>query len=497
MRRANMRRSSGVLLHPTSLPSGWGVGDLGPSARGFIELMAEAHQSLWQTLPLTPVGNHGSPYSPHSLFAGNPLLLSPEVLQEQGFLRTVPPQMPAENPDKVNYLECLAFKDTLTQSAFAFSFDRTRKEGGYADFCERNQGWLDDFALYDALSRKYGRPWYAWPEEIRRRNTSAMATEASGLLQSINTAKFSQFLFEQQWSSLKEFAATRGIRLLGDVPYYVLHDSSDIWSHNELFKIDSEGMALFVGGVPPDYFSKTGQRWGNPVYDWRRMEETGYRWWMERVTRDLTLADYLRLDHFRGYVAYWEIPADSPTAVKGSWVPLPGTFLESIKVHFPDLPFVAEDLGAITDDVLEAMALLGIPGMRVLQFGFDGSLDNPHFPPNHTKNSLVCTGTHDTNTTLGWFIEEATVKDKETLQQYLGRPVTADTVCDDFTKMAMDSAADQCVIPFQDLLGLDGKARMNNPGASVGNWTWRALPEALSKNSFSKLADLTVSSGRD
>ena len=492
----NPRRSSGVLMHLTSLPSGWGVGDLGPSARIFVELMAEAHQSIWQTLPLTPVGKHGSPYSPHSLFAGNPLLLSPEILRAQGFLSDLPPQRPTDDPARVNYLECLAFKDSLVQSAFAFSFERTRKESGYADFCGRNDGWLDDFALFDALSRKYGRPWFAWPEEIRKRDANALAREASGLVQSINLAKFAQFLFEAQWSSLKEFAASRGVKILGDVPFYVLHDSSDIWSHAELFKVNLEGVALFVGGVPPDYFSKTGQRWGNPVYDWKRMEETGYRWWMERVSRDLTLADYLRLDHFRGYVAYWEIPADSPTAVNGSWVSLPETFLEAVKLHFPDLPFVAEDLGVITDDVREAMARLGLPGMRVLQFGFDGTSDNPHFPPNHSKNSLVYTGTHDTNTVLGWFHGEATDKDKETLQRYLGRPVTAGSVCDDFLGMATASASELCVIPFQDLLGVDGRARMNNPGLSAGNWTWRALPEAVSKASFRKLADLTVSAGR-
>ena len=462
----------------------------------FVELMAEAHQSLWQTLPLTSVGNHGSPYSPHSLFAGNQLLLSPEVLEEQGFLPALPSAKPNENPARVDYGECLAFKDSLVQSAFEFSFERTREKREYAAFCERNDGWLDDYALYDALSREYGRPWFRWPEKVRRRDASAMAAEASRLSKSVDLAKFSQFLFEQQWSSLKRFAASRGVRLLGDVPFYVLHDSSDIWSHIDLFKVNPEGAALFVGGVPPDYFSKTGQRWGNPVYNWRKMEQTGYRWWMERVSRDLTLADYLRLDHFRGYVAYWEIPADSPTAENGSWVPLPKTFLDSVMARFPDLPFVAEDLGVITDDVREAMARLGLPGMRVLQFGFDGSSDNPHFPPNHTRNSLVCTGTHDTNTILGWFLEEATDKDKENLMSYLGHPVTADSVCGDFLEMAMSSPSDICVTPFQDLLGLDGSARMNNPGASTGNWTWRALPEALSKNSFRKLADLTLSAGR-
>jgi len=492
----NLRRSSGILLHPSSLPSSWGVGDLGPSARGFVDLLANAHQSLWQVLPLTPVGEHGSPYSPHSLYAGNPLLLSPEVLSEERFLHGSPSPPQTGDPEKVDYGGALAFKDSLLQSAFAFSFETTRKEREYEEFCERNKGWLDDFALYHALSRKYGCPWFLWPGDVRRRKANAVAAEASGLQRSMDFAKFGQYLFERQWSSLKAYAGSRGVRILGDVPFYVLHDSSDIWAHPDLFKLSPEGMALFVGGVPPDYFSKTGQRWGSPVYDWRRMEETGYRWWMERVARNLAFADYLRLDHFRGYVAYWEIPADSPTAEKGSWVPLPATFFESVKGRFPELPFVAEDLGVITEDVRQAISRLGLPGMRVLQFAFDGTPDNPHFPPNHDKNSLVCTGTHDTDTTLGWFLEEATAEEKQILQTYLGRPVTADSVCDDFMKMAMESTSDLCVMPLQDLLGLDGRARMNNPGTSEGNWRWRVLPEALSQASFQKLADLTVSTNR-
>ena len=489
-------RSSGVLLHPTSLPSAWGVGDLGPAAFRFVDLMSAARQSLWQILPLTPVGDHGSPYSAHSLFAGNPLLLSPEVLLTDRYLSELPGVTPGSGPEMVDYPDSIDFKERLVERAYNLSFDKTRGGKEYSEFCGQNAPWLDDFALYEALSRAYGRPWVLWPEALRRRETKTLEEKRSVLDFHVQKAKFAQYLFHQQWSSLKAYALSKGIRILGDVPFYVLHDSSDTWAHPELFKVDAQGNAIFVGGVPPDYFSKTGQRWGNPVYDWQRLEETGYSWWKARVSRGLQDADFLRLDHFRGYVAYWEIPAESSTAETGEWVPLPETFLDVLRSGFPDLPFVAEDLGVITDDVRRAIDYLGIPGMKVLQFAFDGSSDNPHLPPNHTKNSLVCTGTHDTNTTLGWFTQEATTKEKNALEAYLGRSVSSDSVCSDFLEMAMGSVSDICVLPFQDLLGLGADARMNNPGTTVGNWRWRALPEALTEAKFRLLEELTVSAGR-
>jgi 4-alpha-glucanotransferase len=359
-----------------------------------------------------------------------------------------------------------------------------------------NAPWLDDFALYDALTREHGRPWVDWPEGVRRKEKAALDEEKSRLKGYVQRTKFSQFLFQQEWSSLMAYARALKVRILGDVPFYVLHDSSDIWAHPDLFKVGPDGRPFFVGGVPPDYFSKTGQLWGNPVYDWGRMEQTGYRWWKDRVKRGLTLADYLRLDHFRGYVAYWEIPAGSSTAQTGQWVPLPASFFDAVKAGFPDLPFVAEDLGVITDDVRSAREALGIPGMRVLQFAFDGHSDNPHLPTNHSRNSLVCTGTHDTNTTLGWFEEEATQRDKEALEAYLKHTVTPGSVCTDFLEMAMGSISDLCVVPLQDVLGLGGKSRMNNPGTSFGNWRWRALPADLSEDRFRKLEELTTSDGR-
>lgn len=491
----NVSRSSGVLLHPTSLPSPWGVGDVGPWAYRFVDLLAEAGQSFWQVLPLTPVGEHGSPYSPHSLFAGNPLLLSPEGLVRSGFLRTLP-EPPQRDPGMVDYPSALRSKDAVIDAAYAFSFENTRGERAYADFCAGNAPWLDDYALYDALSRGYGSPWLDWPEVIRRGEKAALEEQRNKLRPSIDRSKFAQYLFHTQWSGLKSYAKSKGVLMLGDMPFYVLHDSSDIWAHPEFFKVGADGKALFVGGVPPDYFSKTGQRWGNPVYDWVRMEEDGYRWWKSRAARALRLSDFLRLDHFRGYVAYWEIPAASPTAEIGAWVPLPSSFLNELIAAFPDLPFVAEDLGVITDDVRAAISRLGIPGMRVLQFGFDGSPDNPHLPSNHAKNSLVCTGTHDTNTVAGWFANEATPENRGALENYLGRSVTKESVVSEFLEMASGSVADICIFPMQDLLGLGSDARMNDPGTSSGNWRWRVRPEELSEAPFLRLRELTQSNGR-
>jgi 4-alpha-glucanotransferase len=491
-----IRRSSGVLLHPTSLPSAWGVGDLGPSAYRFVDQLAAAGQTLWQMLPLTPVGAHGSPYSPHSLFAGNPLLVSPEFLVRDGYLGRLPDPPGTADPTLVVFPAAIELKDRLLERAFDHSFASEESGSAFEEFCERNGAWLDDFALYDALCRAYGRPWTSWPEELRRRDRAAVEAAMSSQRRPVEQAKYSQFLFQLQWTALKEYASSKGVRILGDVPFYVLNDSSDIWARPDLFKVDQAGNPLFVGGVPPDYFSKTGQRWGNAVYDWARMEDTGYAWWRGRAARGLELSDLLRLDHFRGYVAYWEIPASSPTAESGRWVPVPGTFFGFLRSAFPDLPFVAEDLGVITDDVRHAISDLGIPGMRVLQFAFDGHADNPHLPSNHVRNSLVCTGTHDTNTTLGWYLQEADQRQRQVLESYLGRQVTASSVCRDMMGVAMSSVSDICVIPFQDVLGLAGEGRMNDPSTSQGNWRWRATLEQTSGEHFKALGELAASNGR-
>jgi 4-alpha-glucanotransferase len=442
------------------------------------------------------VASHGSPYSPHSLFAGNPLLLSPERLLEDGHIQELPDVSVESGQTSVDYEAALAFKDVLVGKAFKNGYPRIKNEGSFTEFREKNSGWLDDFALYDALKKETGAPWYAWPAELRNRSPAAMVEIKSALAEAIDRAVFSQFLFEEQWSSLASRAKELGIRILGDVPFYVLYDSADVWAHRDLFKVNAEGKPVFVGGVPPDYFSKDGQRWGNPVYDWGKMEEHGYSWWNSRVARCLQLADFLRLDHFRGYVAYWEIPAEEPTARNGSWVATPKSFLGSVRRSFPSLPFVAEDLGVITDDVKAAVEKLGIPGMRVLQFAFDGKEDNPHLPGNQPRNSLVFTGTHDTNTVLGWFIEEAGSKEKRALEGYLGREVTEENVCAVFAEMAMSSASELCIFPLQDLLGLGSESRMNNPGKSMGNWRWRATPQQLSEAVFRRLAEATAAHSR-
>ena len=493
----NLTRCSGVLLHPTSLPSSWGVGDLGPSAYRLVDFLHDGRQKFWEILPLTPVAEHGSPYSPHSLFAGNLLLLSPEILVREGYLDVLPATLRfMDDARTVNFKAAIEFKNQLVERAFQFSYGRVKNQGDFDRFRAEQSSWLEDFALYDAITRELGRPWYEWPEGLRRREKSAIDGKKSQLSLQVERAVFSQFLFEEQWSDLLRYARSRGLRVLGDVPFYVLGDSADVWAHRAFFKVDREGRPSFVGGVPPDYFSKTGQRWGNPVYDWGALERTGYEWWSDRVRRSLALTDQLRLDHFRGYVAYWEIPAEEPTAVKGSWVPLPGSFLESLRRTFPTMPFVAEDLGEITQDVKEAMKVLGLPGMRVLQFGFDGSPDNPHFPPNHAKSSLVYTGTHDTNTIRGWFVGEADSKAKAELVKFLGHEPTAASVSSDFVNVAMESVADVSIIPLQDILGLGSEARMNNPATSSGNWGWRAVPSEFNERVFDALGEKTAASGR-
>jgi 4-alpha-glucanotransferase len=493
----NLARSSGVLLHPTSLPSRWGVGDLGRSAFRFLDLMEEGKQTIWQMLPLTPVADHGSPYSARSLFGCNTLLLSPEGLAEDGYLPDVPSApVPAANDRMVDYRQALSFKADLLQAAFAYSYPKARLDPEYREFREGHSYWLEDFAVFDAISREQGKPWYEWPAALRDRNRQALEEKKSKLSSQIDSTAFSQYLFHVQWSKLAAHARSKGVRILGDVPFYVLHDSADIWTRRDLFKVDSEGRAIAVGGVPPDYFTKTGQRWGNPVYDWARLEETGYDWWRQRATRNLEVADMLRLDHFRGYVAYWEIPASSETAVDGEWVKVPASFLEFVKSEFPTLPFVAEDLGVITKDVDESREKLGIPGMRVLLFAFDGSQDNPHLPTNYNANSFAYTSTHDTNTTRGWFETEATSKVKGAMSAYLGHEVTADTVTAEFIRAVLESPSEAAVLQMQDLLGLGSEARMNNPAVIGGNWRWRAVESDLSEPLFESLGERTSAAGR-
>jgi 4-alpha-glucanotransferase len=489
------RRCSGVLLHPTSLPAPWGVGDLGPMAVAFLDLLQVARQSVWEVLPLTPVPDHGSPYSAQSLFAGNPLLISPELLHREGYLRSLP-SAPSQDPRYVDYRSAIDFKTSVLEKAFDEGFERAKREPGFSSFASRNSYWLDDFSLYRAIRKEQGNPWNAWPEAIRAREPQAMDEARARLAVSIDYEVFVQYLFDEQWRRLSSEAKARGITVMGDVPFYCMLDSSDAWAHRELFKVDKGGRAIFVGGVPPDYFSRTGQRWGNPVYDWEESRKTGYSWWEDRLHRSLELAPLERLDHFRGYVAYWEIPSENQTAMEGTWVKVPGDFIDFLKSAFPSLPFVAEDLGIITNDVVEAREKLGVPGMEVLLFAWDGQPENPYFPPNNRKNSFIYPGTHDTNTVRGWFEEQATPSEVSALQRYLGHELTGATVSEEFVSMAMGSVSDGCVIPMQDLLGLGREGRMNDPSTTDGNWRWRALPKELDAKVFEKLGAFTLSASR-
>ncbi len=491
------KRSSGVLLHLTSLPSPFGVGDLGPAARAFADLLSESGQRYWQLLPVNPVGGGNSPYNPGSVFAGSPLLVSPELLEQDGLLpdpRTGEwTQLPTT---RVDYGIVGALKEKLLRKAYDF-FTNRGDCAEFEEFSAENSYWLDDYALFAALKADLGLPWFLWPQALRDRNAGALEDKRTKLKGETGFHRFIQFQFAEQWRSLKRYCADAGISLVGDVSFYVAYDGCDMWANRDIFKVDPEGRPLSVGGVPPDYFSETGQLWGNPVYDWDRLRAKGFYWWVQRLKKTLGLFDVVRLDHFRGYVSYWEIPAHAKTAQSGKWVNAPWeSFFETVRGAFPTMPFVAEDLGVITPDVRDAMARLGLPGMNVLLFAFDGSPENPYLPERHSRNSVVYTGTHDTNTARGWFDDEASGKEKQRLFEYVGRELSSEQVSWALIRLAQTSVADLCVVPAQDILSLGSEARMNRPSVSDGNWEWRATQEQLGPGPFTRFKDMTSSCGR-
>jgi 4-alpha-glucanotransferase len=496
---ASQKRASGVLLHITSLPSAFGIGDLGPKSYCFADLLASHKQRYWSILPLSPTrleyGN--SPYLISSAFAGNHLLISPEKLAEDGFIpRPSTERMP--DSDRVNFEAVYPLKASILKVAYA-SFKKTglQKEE-FEAFCYRQQKWLNNYALYTVLHQKTGLPWNLWFPSLRTRDPKAIARKRQKYKAEIEAQKFTQFLFFRQWSNLKSYCQSKHIKVIGDIPFYMAHDSADVWEHPELFSLYKNGKPRYVGGVPPDYFSATGQLWGNPVYNWQKHAQTGFEWWLDRMQHNLGLCDKLRLDHFRGFVAYWRVPATAKTAVKGRWIRAPSEdFFAKLRAAFPRLPFIAEDLGYIDEPVKEAICRLGIPGMRVLLFGFGGSKDNPHILKNHVKNSVVYTGTHDTNTARGWFTTEATAIEKQVLLRFVGKKVIETGVSAEVVRLAQSSIADLCIVPFQDVLGLGAKARMNNPSKSTGNWQWKATERQFSDNTLAQLADLTVQNCRD
>jgi len=496
-----IKRGSGILLHITSLPSPFGIGDIGPGAYRFADFLAETGQSCWQVLPLNPTdqATDNSPYSSSSAFAGNPMLISPELLVDDGLLTGKEMDNHPDFPrDRVDYADVIAFKGKLLKAACE-RFKKKRDKKDYEKFCLENALWLEDFALFSVLKERFGGAvWNAWPAELKGRNSRWLQKVKRELEGELEHRKFLQYLFFKQWHLLKGYCNERNIRIFGDMPIYVRFDSADVWTHPEIFKLDKKMQPAFVAGVPPDYFSETGQLWGNPVYRWDALKQTGYEWWIQRMEQNLKLFDLMRIDHFRGFVAYWQVPASEKTAVNGKWVKAPvEDFFKALLEHFGTLPIIAEDLGFITEDVKEVMGRFGFPGMKVLLFAFGDDLaKNPYVPHNHIENCVIYTGTHDNNTARGWFENEAVEKTKKNFFRYLGREVSPEEAHAVLVRLAMMSVAEMAIIPMQDILGLAEKARMNHPGTGDGNWRWRLLPEQLTPALIENLSEMTETYGR-
>jgi 4-alpha-glucanotransferase len=486
------------LLHPTSLPSSGGIGDLGAAAYRFVDFLTAARQSLWQFMPLGPVGFGNSPYAARSAFAGNPLLISLDQPVGRGWLPE-PSQEPEPSPraDHVDFQQAAALK----RSGIAQAFQRFSDSPGppeltaFEDFRAEHQHWLDDFALFMALKEAHAESsWVEWDPALVRRRPEALAAARRQLGEAIRFHEFAQYLFFRQWWALKRYANDRGIRLVGDIPIFVAHDSADVWVHQDLLYLDDSGRATFVAGVPPDLFSATGQRWGNPLYRWDRLAERGYEWWIERFRATLELVDVIRLDHFRGFEAYWEVPAEQHTAEHGRWVRGPGVALfEAVEATLGRIPMIVEDLGLITPDVVRLRERLGYPGMKVLQFAFSDDASNPYLPHNFSADFVVYTGTHDNDTTAGWYASLGE-RERDSVRRYLG--VDGQDIAWDLIRCALASVADSAIVPLQDVLALGSEARMNYPGRPERNWTWRYRQEQLRPEHAERLAELTTIYGR-
>ena len=496
------RRGSGILLHITSLPSDFGLGDLGPGARRFADFLAGAAQSVWQVLPLGPtsgaIGN--SPYSSFSAFAGNPLLISPDDLVRDGFLEPGDvEQHRRASQSRADYGHAFYAKSAMLEAAYSYRKGRLANNPEFEAFCEENKVWLEDYALFVVLKAHHqGLVWTKWPEYYRDRDENALREFRNANRDQILAEMFSQFLFFRQWAALRKYCTGQGVFLVGDAPIYVLFDSADVWANPQYFKLDEAKQPTHVAGVPPDYFSETGQLWGNPVYNWDALAEDGFAWWIDRVGHNLRMYDLVRIDHFRGFAGYWEVPAGEETAMNGQWVDAPGMeFFEALSAKFSHLPIIAEDLGVITPDVRELRDTFGLPGMRIVQFSFGhGMGKNPDAVHNHVVNSLAYTGTHDNNTARGWYAQEISAEDRERLEAYLGHPVTEETVAKALIRLAMGSVSQLAVMPMQDLLNLPAEARMNTPSKANGNWEWRLAPEELTESLGQRLLGLTELFGR-
>jgi 4-alpha-glucanotransferase len=498
-----MKRHSGVLLHLTSLPSPYGVGDLGPEAHRFLALLARGGQRRWQVLPLGPTepGLGDSPYSSYSAFAGHSLLVSPDFLFEDGLLERADLERAAlPVSGRADFQTVTRVRRSLLWRAFERAEARLLDDPEFGGFQRDNGTWLNDFALFMAAKRHFGgAAWSAWPEALRRREEAALRQWGTDLARDILFEKFCQQRFFRQWGRLRARARELNVGIIGDAPIYVTFDSADVWANQDLFKLDAEGGPRVVAGVPPDYFSATGQRWGNPVYDWPAHERTGFDWWLRRMRHNCDTYDIIRLDHFRGFEAYWEIPALEPTAINGKWVSAPGLeMFKALARRHPALPIVAEDLGLIDAEVREVKRLLGLPGMAILMFAFgEDNPANPYLPHNHRPDLLVYTGTHDNNTLRGWLAQEAEPETKERIRRYLGRPgLTDPELAQAMIRLALASVAELAVLPVQDVLGLGAEARMNTPSRRDGNWTWRLQPGQLGPDQAQALWEMAGVYGR-
>jgi len=496
------KRSSGILLHITSLPSKFGIGDLGPAAYRFVDFLAEAGQSCWQVLPLNPTdmicGN--SPYSSISAFAGNTLLVSPESLAHQGLLSDADlSDAPNFDEGVCDYAGVTGFKERMLDRAYRNFLRDGKDKAGFEGFCEEHAGWLDDYALFVAIKRRLdGSVWSDWPPELRDREASCILAVSKELAEEIHKEKYCQYLFLKQYFFLRDYCRDKGARLIGDIPIYVSYDSAEVWKRPEVFKLGRDGKPQVVAGVPPDYFSKTGQLWGNPVYDWEEMRRDGFEWWLGRMAYNLHLFDVVRVDHFRGLVNFWEVPAGQKTAIDGHWCDVPtDDFFTALRGRFGDLPIIAEDLGLISEEVRGAIDALGFPGMKILLFAFgDDDPKHPYLPRNFQPNCVVYTGTHDNNTARGWFEGEATLDERRRFEEYAGVKITADNVSREMMRLAMESVADTAIIPMQDVLGLGGECRMNRPAQANGNWVWRLKASDVTSDTTSFLKDMTQNTNR-
>ena len=507
----NLPRSSGILLHPTSLPSRFGIGDLGQPAYAFVDFLASTHQSLWQVLPLGPTGYGDSPYQCFSAFAGNPLLVSPDLLVEDGLLTAEDigdvPNFPA---DRVDYGPVIEYKNALLKKAYEnFKANtETALQNEFASFCEQQHSWLHDYAVFRSCKDAHdGKEWTKWDEHLRDREGNALHFWNENHAGDISAHKFYQYLFFRQWVNLAYYANSRGIKIIGDVPIFVAHDSADVWANPQLFDLNGDGTPRRVAGVPPDYFSETGQLWGNPLYRWEVIAATGYQWWIERVRATLTQVDFIRLDHFRGFEKYWAVPAEETTAINGKWEKGPGAdlFLALQTALGPELPIIAEDLGFITKAVHALRDQFAFPGMRILQFAFGTDEQADDFKPfNFPPNCVVYTGTHDNDTTVGWFTSEDEGDSTRSMEEvsnernyvlkYLG--TDGEEIHWDMIRLALGSVARIAIVPVQDLLGIGAEGRMNVPARESGNWSWRYCAESLTEAIGKRLAELTSVYGR-